>query len=121
MFSAPDSGHQQSLFFARRRAYFRRPTYHFRRRSNHFSPCRNPRPAACCGDLNAAVSTSLKRVVLVTGAAGGLGSATVNGFAADGWQVVAASHGTPPFWAAENIWGAQLDVTDRTCVGAVFE
>ena len=59
--------------------------------------------------------------MLVTGAAGGLGNATVNEFAADGWQVVAASHGTPPAWAAENIWGVQLDVTDRSRVGAVLD
>ncbi len=42
-------------------------------------------------------------------------------FAAQGWQVIAASHRVPPDWVADSIWGVQLDVTDRTQVVAVFD
>ena len=71
--------------------------------------------------MNTETSPSARRVVLVTGAAGGLGHATVHEFAAQGWQVIAASHAVPPAWPAENVWGTRLDVTDRTRVAAVFD
>ncbi|HTH47883.1 MAG TPA: SDR family NAD(P)-dependent oxidoreductase [Candidatus Limnocylindria bacterium] len=70
--------------------------------------------------MNANVPTS-ERVVLITGAGGGLGSATVAEFAAQGWQVIAASHAAPPATTAENVAHVTLDVTDRAQVASVFD
>lgn len=63
----------------------------------------------------------MPRVVLVTGAGGGLGSATVAEFAAQGWQVIAASHTSPPGAVGENIMHITLDVTDRAQIAVVFD
>jgi 3-oxoacyl-[acyl-carrier protein] reductase len=52
-------------------------------------------------------------VVLITGAAGGLGRGLVSAFAGRGWQVVAACHRLTPPWPGERIWTVLLDVTDR--------
>lgn len=57
-----------------------------------------------------------QRAVLITGAAGGLGRALVNEFAAHGWSVAAAQHRTPVPSGSERIWPVQLDVTDRVQV-----
>jgi 3-oxoacyl-[acyl-carrier protein] reductase len=56
------------------------------------------------------------RVVLITGAAGGLGRGLVSAFAGRGWQVVAACHRITPPWPGERIWTVPLDVTDRQAV-----
>ena len=52
------------------------------------------------------------KVVLITGAAGGLGSALSAAFAGAGWQVVAGWHSTPPEMTGPLIWPIQLDVTE---------
>lgn len=62
-----------------------------------------------------------RRVVLITGAAGGLGRATVDEFARQGWRVIAASHSTPFSHPAEAVWPVQLDVTERAQVAAVLD
>ena len=61
------------------------------------------------------------RVVLVTGAAGGLGQALVSGFAAQGWQVVAACRAGPLPAPTASVWPVKLDVTDKPEVGEVFD
>jgi 3-oxoacyl-[acyl-carrier protein] reductase len=53
-------------------------------------------------------------VVLITGAAGGLGQGLVRAFAANGWRVVAAYHRQPGQLASEPCWPVRLDVTSRT-------
>lgn len=61
------------------------------------------------------------RVVLITGAAGGLGQGLVSEFAAQGWRVVAAYHRTTTQAETETIWPVALDVTSRARVGEVVE
>ena len=56
------------------------------------------------------------RVVLITGAAGGLGRGLVSAFAGPGWQVVAACHRIARPWPGERIWTVPLEVTDRQAV-----
>lgn len=51
-----------------------------------------------------------QRVALITGAAGGLGSALVNEFSAQGWHVVAAARRAKSE-QEDNIWRIELDVT----------
>lgn len=53
------------------------------------------------------------KVVLITGAAGGLGRGLVDGFAASGWRVIAASHRHSDREESDAVWPVQLDVTDR--------
>ncbi len=60
-----------------------------------------------------------KRVVLITGAAGGLGRALVAAFAAHGWNIAAAYHRSTPTPESEQIWPVELDVTDRPQVESV--
>ena len=52
------------------------------------------------------------RVVLVTGAAGGLGRALVAAFAARGWRVAAAHHRATTHVETGSVWPLPLDVTD---------
>ncbi len=61
------------------------------------------------------------RVVLVTGAAGGLGQALAAAFAAQGWQVVAACRAGPLQGPTASVWPVKLDVTDTPEVGEVFD
>ena len=65
-----------------------------------------------------APSTS-SHVVLITGAAGGLGQALVNEFAGQGWRVVAGHHRSPSLAATDSLWPLALDVTDRSRVAEV--
>ena len=53
------------------------------------------------------------RVVLITGAAGGLGRGLVDAFAASGWRVIAASRRLSDREESDVVWPVQLDVTDR--------
>jgi len=53
-------------------------------------------------------------VVCVTGAAGGLGQALVEQFAAQGWRVAAGYHRAACAGTTDSIWPLPLDVTDRT-------
>ncbi len=52
-------------------------------------------------------------VVLITGAAGGLGRGLVEAFARDGWRVAAGWHRTAPPTETGSIWPVPLEVTDR--------
>jgi len=52
------------------------------------------------------------RVVLITGAAGGLGRGLVEAFARDGWRVAAGWHRTGGLAETESVWPLPLDVTD---------
>ncbi len=55
-----------------------------------------------------------QRVVLVTGAAGGLGRALVSEFIAQGWRVAAGWHREPfPEPESATLWPVPLDVTNR--------
>lgn len=53
-----------------------------------------------------------ERVVLITGAAGGLGTALVTEFSSQGWHIVAAARNGPSAQKG-NIWREQLDVRNR--------
>ena len=65
------------------------------------------------------MSTSPSRVVLITGAAGGLGQALTAEFAAQGWRVVAAGHQRPALPETDSVWPVELDVTQATQVDEV--
>lgn len=56
------------------------------------------------------------RVVLITGAAGGLGRGLVAEFVAQGWRVAAAFHRSNEHPETDRIWPVQLDVTNRSQV-----
>jgi 3-oxoacyl-[acyl-carrier protein] reductase len=60
------------------------------------------------------------RVVLITGAAGGLGQALVEAFAAAGWQVVAGWHQTPFPSTRPNVVAKRLDVTCPDSIAEAF-
>jgi 3-oxoacyl-[acyl-carrier protein] reductase len=60
------------------------------------------------------------RGVLITGAAGGLGQALVDAFAAAGWQVVAGWHQTPLSGQPANVFPTPLDVSAAESVSAAF-
>lgn len=53
-----------------------------------------------------------ERVVLVTGAGGGLGRALTASFAAANWRVAAAGHRSVPDFDSPQVWPCVLDVTD---------
>jgi 3-oxoacyl-[acyl-carrier protein] reductase len=65
------------------------------------------------------------RVVLITGAAGGLGVALVHAFGCMGWQVAAGCHRTPFHGASDIVWPVPLDVTNgasiQSAVATVLE
>lgn len=66
------------------------------------------------------MTTSLdNRRVLVTGAASGIGAATVQVLAENGAQVAATFHNTPPATEAGASW-VHCDVTDRASVETAF-
>ena len=72
--------------------------------------------------MTAAESISMdERVVLITGAAGGLGQALVNAFAASGWNVAAAHHQTQFHSSSKRIHPIAMDVTDRGRVAEVVK
>lgn len=60
------------------------------------------------------------RVVLITGAAGGLGSALAAGFAAADWRVAAGWHHSHPQSTTPQVVSVHMDVTNReSCTAAV--
>jgi 3-oxoacyl-[acyl-carrier protein] reductase len=61
-----------------------------------------------------------RQVILITGAAGGLGQALVEAFAAADWQVVAGWHQTPLSGQPANVFPTPLDVTAADSVSAAF-
>ncbi len=61
-----------------------------------------------------------RQVILITGAAGGLGQALVEAFAAADWQVVAGWHQTPLSGQLANVFSTPLDVTAAESVSAAF-
>jgi 3-oxoacyl-[acyl-carrier protein] reductase len=62
------------------------------------------------------METTTKRVILITGAAGGLGQGFVSEFAAQDWRVVAAYHTAAAGPETDCIQPIGLDVTDRASV-----
>lgn len=71
------------------------------------------------------MSTQAPRVVLITGAAGGLGTALVEAFHRDGWCVAAGTHRSPLRVTGDRILPLTLDVTQtgsaEAAVGTVLE
>jgi 3-oxoacyl-[acyl-carrier protein] reductase len=61
------------------------------------------------------------RVVLITGAAGGVGGALVAAFGNGGWKVAAGIHRSEPRWGCEGVVVVPLDVTDRECCRQAIE
>lgn len=57
------------------------------------------------------------RVVLVTGAAGGLGRGLAAEFGAQGWRVAAAQHQAAAEAGTDSLWPIQMDVTNGERVG----
>ena len=60
-------------------------------------------------------------MVLVTGAAGGLGRGLVAAFAAADWRVVAACHRAPSPADNNRVWPIQLEVTEAAAVRHVVQ
>ena len=67
------------------------------------------------------MSAAQNRVVLITGAGGGLGQGLVAEFVAQGWRVAAAWHRAAGPSESESIWPVALDVTSRPQVGSVVD
>lgn len=67
------------------------------------------------------MSPPSSRVVLISGAAGGLGRALVAEFSAHGWRVAAGWHREPCQDLVENVWPIRLDVTNKGEVGQAFK
>ena len=59
------------------------------------------------------------RVVLITGAGGGLGEELVSEFTKRGWRVAAAYHRATSYTETECLWPVALDVTDGARATAV--
>ncbi len=66
------------------------------------------------------MSDSAEQVVLVTGAAGGLGRATVAAFLQAGWRVLAASRQAAEWTPEERLVPVELDVADSAAVDVVI-
>lgn len=64
-------------------------------------------------------TSDLTRVVLVTGAAGGLGQGMVQEFSRQGWRVVAACHHLSAAPAGDSVEHVEMDVTDAGQIAAV--
>lgn len=61
------------------------------------------------------------KVVLITGAAGGLGRGLTAAFADAGWQVAAGYHVQHPAASHDRVWPVPLDVTAREAPARVVE
>ncbi len=72
-------------------------------------------------DPAANTNAGAPRVVLITGAAGGLGQGLVSGFADAGWQVAAGCRQHPFESARPEVWPLQMDVTQADQVQAVVQ
>lgn len=67
------------------------------------------------------MTTPARRVALVTGAMGGLGSALVRAFDAEGWSVAAGWHRTPPDALPKAAFATPLDVTRTDAATAAVD
>lgn len=72
-------------------------------------------------DPTANTNVGAPRVVLITGAAGGLGQGLVSAFAEAGWQVAAGCRQHPFDSARPDVWPLLMDVTDAEQVNAVVQ
>jgi 3-oxoacyl-[acyl-carrier protein] reductase len=66
------------------------------------------------------MSDTAEKVVLITGAAGGLGRATVATFLHAGWRVLAASRQAAEWTPHERLVPLELDATDSAAVDSVL-
>jgi 3-oxoacyl-[acyl-carrier protein] reductase len=73
------------------------------------------------GEVQMDATEHRSKVVLVTGAAGGLGRALVREFAAQGWRVAAGIHRAVLEDARTAVEPVSLDVTDQTAVIGAIE
>ena len=64
---------------------------------------------------------NLTRVVVITGAEGGLGRVLTRTFAEKGWQVAAVGHASPPTDLPSNATGFAVELLDSTAVTQVFD
>ncbi|MBX3733924.1 MAG: SDR family NAD(P)-dependent oxidoreductase [Verrucomicrobiae bacterium] len=67
------------------------------------------------------MTTPARRVALITGAMGGLGSALVRAFAAEGWSVAAGWHHTAPDTLPKAAFATPLDVTRADAATAAVD
>lgn len=72
-------------------------------------------------DPAATSNAGASQVVLITGAAGGLGQGLVSAFAVAGWQVAAGCRQHPFESSQPNVWPLRMDVTDAEQVNAVVQ
>lgn len=61
-------------------------------------------------------TSNQSRVVMITGSAGGLGSALLGAFEAAGFQVIAGYHRKPPEFVSDRVWAVPIDVTSSEAV-----
>ena len=62
----------------------------------------------------------MKRVVVITGAAGGLGGALTTAFRASNWQVAAAGHRAAPTNLPDDVAGLTVELTEAASVERLF-
>src|SRR5688572_9173526 len=73
------------------------------------------------GPCNRRSMASDPKVVMITGAGGGLGQSLVQEFRSQGWRIVACFHESPPKSGDEGLLSLELDVTNGSAASRAVE